>query len=90
MCFSEFIDIKVFIRVYRLEKANFFHTFSRYFQPSCVICTLPLLLFSLVQLSLTRLLPCVNKYAVYTYPVYKGGRYRVLSLRQLNTFRKVP
>ncbi len=52
------------------------------------LCTVAPLTFSLVQLSP---FPCVNKYAVYRYTVYKGGgRYGILGLRQINTFRKVP
>jgi hypothetical protein len=37
-------------------------------------------------------LPCVSKYAVYTYIVRKrgGGGYRVLGLRQITTCRKAP
>ncbi len=36
-------------------------------------------------------LPCVNKYTVFTYTVWKGGGgYGVMGLRQINACHKVP
>ncbi len=63
---------QAFIRVYKLEVANFLCKFNWYFHPSfgiCISCVAPLP-FSMVQLSpLPPSLPCVNKYTVYTYSV---------------------
>jgi hypothetical protein len=61
---------EVFIRVYRLEIANFFRTFSHVVFSTQLYDPLPI---SLVQLSPPPHLPCVNKCTVYTYRVYKGG-----------------
>jgi hypothetical protein len=68
---------QVFLRVYRLEIASFLCTSSHVgiFNPALgsVLSCVALLPFSLVQLSLSSPIACVNKYTVYTYTVCKGG-----------------
>ncbi len=58
---------QMLIRVYRLEIQPVMFVFSTQLSE-----LLPLT-FSLVQLSPSPPLPCVNKYTVYTYTVSKGG-----------------
>jgi hypothetical protein len=82
----------VFIRVYRLEIVNFLRTFSHvgFFNPALwsVLSPVAPFPFSQVQPPPPPLIPCLNKYTLYTYTVCKGG-HRVLGLRQINTCRKV-
>ncbi len=60
-----------------------------YYGPSFVNCC-PSNLFTGSNLPPPSLLPCVNKYILYTSMQCERGVYGVLGLRQINTCRKVP
>ncbi len=79
-------SLLVFNRVYRLEIQSVMLVFS-----SPLVWTSAPLTLSLVHLPPHHLLPCVNKYTVYTYTVSEGwGEYGVTGGGPQQTDRPLP